>query len=194
MKSTYSPRSRLAALVVLAAAAMVLGACARATNVTIPLEYTPLVKSAPYCGKSVAVVAFDDVRGQTAIGDYKDTTRFYPSQSVSEYVSRALYDELSGSGCRVQYHEVEYDYPVDYTITGLVNRFYVDQTSAIDYNATMELVASLKQGDREVFRKRYSGAIKKKGTPSTYNHEVLVEELLQDLMGRMVPELISRME
>ena len=82
---------------------LVLVACA---NKTVPLAYTPVGPAAhPAPGATmVTLVALQDQRPDvTKIGTRRDGTPFTPAGSVTDWVSRALADELTRQGLLVSY-------------------------------------------------------------------------------------------
>ena len=159
----------------------------------IELQYETTGINLEPCPGSIAVVEMADKRPQSAIGKTKDGQQFYAKTSVPEWVSRALYDELAGGGCRVQYHEKAYEFDTDFTLTGDIIEIFVTQKSLSDYAASMKLRIVATGGGKKVYEKTYSSTLGKTTVPSPGVNTKVLTELLQGMMRELVPDVRDRL-
>jgi hypothetical protein len=166
--------------------------CAPRTQVA--LKYQPaLIKQFP-CRKSVSIVIFKDARNKTTIGETQKGEPIYATTSVSEWISRALTDEIRRAGCRVEYHDASYAFDTDVTLTGEIKTLNLIQMTYTEYDSDMRLNIILeKQGQRE-FSKEYYSTFTKKTLPSSGVSEEVLTELLQGMIQEIVPDLRSHLE
>jgi hypothetical protein len=155
----------------------------------IKLDYSPAGVNLAPCTKSISLVKLTDQRSQEAIGETHDGQLFFSKTFVDEWVSDALYTELQRAGCRVQYHEKEYDFDTDYTVTGKIQELYAKQVSLAEYNATVGLRIDVKKDGKLVFGKNFVSKVNKKTVPSPGINSKVLTETLQTLMREMVPEI-----
>ena len=155
----------------------------------IDLQYEPTGINLEPCPGSIAIVELADARPQSAVGETKDGKAFYGKTSVPEWVSRALHDELARGGCQVEYHEKEYDFDTDFTLTGDIEEIFVRQKSLSDYAASMKLRVAVTSDGERVFGKTFSSTLGKTAFPSPGVNTKVLAELLQGMMRELVPEL-----
>lgn len=156
---------------------------------TIDLRYEPTGINLEPCPGSISVVELKDKRPQTAIGVTKDGKEFYGKISASEWVSRALHDELDKGGCQVEYHQKEYEFDTDYTLTGDLEEIFVKQKSFSDYSASVRLQIAVTSKGKKVYAKTYTSTLGKTTVPSPGINSKVLTELLQGMMRELVPEL-----
>ena len=155
----------------------------------IDLQYQTTGINLEPCPGSIAVVELADKRPQSAIGRTKDGQDFYGKSSVPDWVSRALYDELVGGGCQAEYHEKEYQFDTDFTLTGEIQEIFVTQKSFSDYSASMKLRVVVAAADQKVYEKTFSSTLGKTTVPTPGVNTKVLTELLQGMMRELVPEL-----
>jgi hypothetical protein len=173
-------------LIILLAFATVIGCGGKNT---VDLRYKPAGINVAPCAKAISVVELEDKREQTAVGETKDGDLFFGKTSVTEWVSKALYDELAKSGCRVEFHEKEYDFDTDYTLIGEIEELFVKQNSLTDYSASMRLKLNVKADGQKVFGKSFATTYSKTAVVSPGVNSKVLTELLQGLMREVVPEI-----
>lgn len=157
----------------------------------VDLMYAPASINTEACTRSAALVALEDLRDRESIGRTKDGQPYYAADSVSDWVSRALYSELERNGCEVQYHEKEYAFDTEYTITGSILKLNVTEHSFTEYSGVMDLKIVIKEGDMPVFSKEYSSTLAKTTLPSASAMREVTTEILQGLMQEIVPEVVA---
>jgi len=165
------------------------GLSACSVKSAVNLNYQPADMNLPPCDRSIAVVELVDERGEKAVGRTNEGKLFYGNTSVAEWVSRALYKELEKSGCRVQYHEKEYSFDSDYTLTGTIQNVFVTQASLTEYNASIRLKLAVKTGDEQIFERKFTSTFSKKTVPSPGANSKVLTEVLQGMMKEVVPEI-----
>jgi hypothetical protein len=161
---------------------------------SIDLRYNPAGINIPSCSKTASVVMLKDERPKAAIGEKEDGKPFYSNDVVSEWVSRALYEELKTNGCGVEYHDKEYAFDTDYVIGGLLQEVFVKQESLSSYSSTLRMRIEIKQSDEVVFGKNYVSTLKKTTVPSPGINSKILTELLQGMMREVVPEIRKQIE
>jgi len=182
------------AAVVLAIGGFILAAAGCTPSTQVDLVYDPAAINTEACTRSAALVALKDDRTKETIGRTKKGEPFYAADSVSEWVSRALYRELEKNGCQVEYHEKEYAFDTDYTLSGRILKLFVTEHSFTDYSGALELKIVVKQGDVTVFAKEYSSTLAKTTLPSASAMREVMTELLQGMMQEVVPEVVASLQ
>ena len=161
---------------------------------SVQLNYQPAGINMTDCDKSIAVVELVDQRGEEAVGKTNEGKLFYGEKSVAEWISKALYEELTNGGCRAQYHEKEYDFDTDYILIGAIQEVFVTQASLTKYNARMQLKIVLKSGDQQVFERQFSSNYSKRTVFSPGVNSKVLTEVLQGMMKEVVPEVRNHMQ
>ncbi len=160
-----------------------------ASKSAIDLQYQTTGINLEPCPGSISVVQLNDKRPKSAIGVTKDGKEFYPKTSVSEWVSRALYDELDRGGCNVEFYQKNYKFDTDFTLTGDILEIFVTQKSLTDYSASMKLRMVATAAEKKVYEKTFSSTLGKTAVVSPGINTKVLAELLQGLMREMVPEV-----
>lgn len=173
---------------------LVVGLVGCAGKNVVRLEYQAAGIPPESCNKSIAVVRLNDSREQAAIGETNEGVPFYSTTAVADWVSKALSDELRRTGCRVDYHEKEYNFDTDYTLTGDIVEAYAKQSSLTAYQADMRLSIALKAGGKKVFGKTYVSSVSKTTAPSPGANSKILTELLQVMLREMVPEIRKNLQ
>ena len=173
---------------------IILGLISCAAKTTVDLRYQPAGINMAPCSKSISVVELEDARDRTAVGETNEGKLFFGKTSVAEWISRALYDELAKSGCRVEYHEKEYAFETDYTLIGEIKEVFVKQESLKDYGASMRLRIEVKADGKKVFGKNFSSTYSKTTVPSPGVNSKVLTALLQGMMRELVPEIRDNLQ
>ncbi|MFW6236658.1 MAG: YajG family lipoprotein [Desulfovibrionales bacterium] len=169
-------------------------AAACAPKNKIPLEYQVVSAPGSSCTQPVSVIAFGDDRNTEVIGEHGQDILLFPGQSVPQWVSWALFDELENAGCGVRFHDRAETAISDFAITGTVNKLYVSRTdSRFEYQAQMSLTMILKHQGRELMTKQYMGSVSKVGTPTTETYRDILEETLREILQQAIPDMIAAM-
>ena len=165
--------------------------CAPQTRVD--LVYQPSGVSVSPCQKSIAIVSFTDKRGKDAVGETQKGVPIHTNDSVSSWVSRAFYDELERSGCKVEYHDTGAMFDTDLTLTGEIKDLTVVQMSHTEYDAKLRLNVAVQANGQQVFSKEYVSALTKKTLPSSRVPGEVLTELLQGLIQEALSDLRDRL-
>ena len=161
--------------------------CATPTN--IDLIYKPIDVDTPACKSSVAVIAFEDQRESEAVGESKDGQRIYGTPDAAEWISRALLEDLKTSGCRGEYHDKGSDFNTDYVVTGAVKEMYFKKKSMSGFTADLKLRIVVNKGGQKVLGKEFSSTLEKKTWPSSGAYNKVLNELLQNMLRQVVPDI-----
>jgi hypothetical protein len=184
--------SAIAAVAVIGFGLVGFSGCTPRTQVA--LKYQPALIKQFSCRKSVSIVTFKDVRNKTTIGETQKGEPIYATTSVSEWISRALYDELRRAGCRVEYHDAAYAFDTDVTLTGEIKALNLIQMTYTEYDSDMRVNIILEKHGQREFSKEYYSTFTKKTLPSSGVSEEVLTELLQGMVQEIVPDLRSRLE
>ena len=161
--------------------------CASPTS--IDLIYKPIDIDTSPCKSSVAVVALEDQRESEAVGESKDGTWIYGNPDAAEWISRALLEELEKSGCTGEYHDKGSDFNTDYVVTGAVEEMYFKKKSMSGFTADLKLRIVVNKGGQKVLGKGFSSTLEKKTWPSSGAYNKVLNELLQNILRQVVPDI-----
>lgn len=172
---------------------LVLVALGCAKDYRVDLRYDPIMIPDQTCVGSVAVVKFSDARKDLYVGE-DGGTQYFPNGDVSSWLSGALRDQLSSAGCQVEFHDREYDFATDSTITGQVEEAYVRRLSTTNYETVFRIKFEVHRKGLKNFNKTYGSRYENTLLlPSSDNMAKLLEEGLQDMMRTIMPELLAQM-
>jgi uncharacterized lipoprotein YajG len=160
-----------------------------ASTNTINLIYHPIEVDTSPCKGSIAVLALEDQREFEAIGERKDGQQIYGKPAASEWISRALLEELKMSGCQGEYHDKGSDFNTDYIVTGAVKEMYFTQQSLSGFESEMKLRIVISKGGQKVLGKEFSSKLRKKTLPGSGAFNEVLSELLQDMLREVVPNI-----
>ena len=166
--------------------------CAPSTRVD--LVYQPSGFRVSPCQKSLAIVTFTDERGKKVIGETQKGIPIHANDSVSSWISRAFYDELERSGCKVEYHDTGAMFDTDYMLTGVIKDLNVMQMSHTEYDAKLRLNIVVQAAGQQVFSKEYVSTLTKKTIPSSKVPGEVLTELLQGLIQEALSDLRDRLK
>lgn len=164
------------------------------TSNSVRLAYAPVKEGADACTKSITVQRFEDARESDALGPKADGTKFYPSSSVADWVSKALYDELEQAGCMMAYHEAEYRPVTDYTVTGTITKVHLAEVSATQYEVELAMDVVMARNDEAVYRESVVSQISKRVVPGKKNPGEILSEGLQELLRPVTAKILARMQ
>lgn len=160
-----------------------------AGNNVVTLKYKAAGITMDDCAGSVSMIKFVDSRENKAVGESRKGEAFNSDISVSEWISKAFYDEMKNGGCRIEFHDKEYDFDTDFTITGDITELFIKQVSLSKYKASIRIYITVKVNGEKIFGKAFSSVREKKTVPSPGVNSKVLTELLQAQMLEMVPEI-----
>ena len=156
---------------------------------TVQLLYTPVTPSvipAPTAPR-VAVVLFEDKRpNKDAIGIKRNGTAFLPNSLVTEWVSRALADEIGRMGPQVSYApsaQLAQSARPDYIVTGAVEEVWLKEVSTATYTSTVQITVSLANRAGKVFSQTLSSTQEKTGIPKSGLVDSIMTDTLREVLG-----------
>jgi hypothetical protein len=165
--------------------------CAPQTRVD--LVYQPSGFRVSPCQKSLSIVTFKDSREKKTVGETQRGLPIYANDSVSNWISRAFYDQLDRSGCTVEYHDRGAMFDTDYVLTGDIKELTVIQMSHTEYDGRLRLNVVVQADGKQVFSKEYVSALTKKTLPSSEIPKETLTELLQGLIQEALSDLRDRL-
>lgn len=171
---------------------LIVSACWAGNNV-VSLKYKPAGVTLDDCPGSVSLIKFTDSRENEAVGESRKNEPFRSDIPVSEWVSKAFYDEMKNGGCQVEFHDKEYEFDTDYTIIGDITELYIKQVSLSKYTASVRIYVTVKKDGEKIFGKSFASSREKKTVPSPGVNSKVLTELLQAQMLEMVPEIRKKL-
>ena len=176
-----------------------LAACGPSNNVRLlpppPLDASVLPSpNAP----RVTVVAFEDKRmDQTVVGTRRDNSAFVTSDSVSQWISKALADELARNGMQVSYSlsvsEARKGNP-DFLVTGQIDEVSIKETSTTAMNTMLRASFVLANRQARIARESLSSSQSRTVLPSGSAADNLMLETLRDLVKPMAQKIVVTIE
>ena len=181
------PLRRAFALLVALIPLVFLAACGPSNSVR--LMYTPsgaAVLPKPGAPR-VTVVMFDDKRPRQAIGERQDGSSFMANALVSDWVSRALGEELA---CIMM--EARTANP-PYIASGVVNEIWIRENGPTSLAATVRLTVTLSTPDKVIYSESLSSTQERRGLPSASGVESLVADTLRDVLVVAAGKMAEKM-
>ncbi|RRD70388.1 MULTISPECIES: hypothetical protein [unclassified Desulfovibrio] len=146
----------------------------------------------------VTVVAFEDKRlDQSNIGTRRDRSAFVTSDIPSQWVSKALADELSRNGLQVSYAlgvaEARKGNP-DYLVLGQLTEAELREISATELTSSLRVDFSLSNRQARIVRESLHASQSRTGLPSGSAADNLMQDTLQDLVKPVARKIIQAIE
>lgn len=133
----------------------------------------------------VAVVMFEDARGQQQLGERRDSTTITATSSVPDWVSRSLGDELARQGLQVSYattlNQARAANP-DYIVTGVVREVWLKEVDSTTMNATVRLSVTLTGRKGKLYEENFSSSQERKGLLTPTLAENLLSDTVRDVL------------
>lgn len=163
-----------------------LSACGPSNAVRL-LSYTPssLVTLPQPGAPLVAVVLFEDQRANQNIGIRLDGSPFLADRLVTDWVSRALGQELSRLGYQVVYSSLITEARAanpPYLVTGTIDKIWIQEKSRTSFTSEIRLHVSLSQEDNLLFSEEMVSGQEKQDIPKASLVENLLNETLRDVL------------
>lgn len=176
-----------------------LAACGPSNNVRLlpppPLDASVLPSpNAP----RVTVVTFEDKRmDQSVIGTRRDNSAFVTTDNVSQWISKALADELARNGMQVSYsisvNEARKGNP-DFLVTGQIDEANIRETSTTDMSTSLRANYVLANRQARIMRESLNASQSRTGLPSGSAADNLMLETLRDLVKPMAQKIVQTIE
>ena len=176
-----------------------LAACGPSNNVRLlpppPLDASVLPSpNAP----RVTGVTFEDKRmDQTVVGTRRDNSAFVTSDTVAQWISKALADELARNGMQVSYslsvNEARKGNP-DFLVTGQIDEANIRETSTTDMSTSLRANYVLANRQARIMRESLNASQSRTGLPSGSAADNLMLETLRDLVKPMAQKIVQTIE
>lgn len=158
---------RLATLATLVGCLSLIIACSG--NKNLRLIYPATEQIIPDAGASyIVVVKFEDLRNKAEVGERKDGSKIYTDGNVSDWVSRAIADELVKKGHQVGYavsrEKAEAAKP-QYILTGSVNQVWLKEVSNLECNSHMAIRVTLLKDGKNKLTENFESYVERKDLP-----------------------------
>lgn len=159
----------------------------------VNLVYTPVTKLDTPCTKTVAVVAFADKRADKTLGKTTGDKVYFTEDNVGLWVSKALADELSKNGCKVNVVASPAEAKgADYVLSGEVYKVFFRRPAYASFYTDMDLKVALTHDDFTSFTQTFHVETYEDGTAPDESY--ILQRDLQEAMKKVVPEIVSRIK
>lgn len=180
-------------------AVLLLSACGPSNNVRLlpPPPLDASVLPAPNAPR-ISVVTFGDQRqDQSALGVRRDKSAFVTGDDVSQWISRALADELARNGMQITFalnvSQARSGNP-DYLVTGQVDEAWLSEASATDISTHLRVSYALANRQGRLLRESLNASQSRSGLPSGAAAENLMLETLRDLVKPMAQKIVQTIQ
>ena len=146
----------------------------------------------------VTVVAFDDKReDMTVIGSRRDNTAFVTNDSVTQWISKALADELARNGLQVSYsdsvNQARAGNP-DYLVTGDVDQVWLREKSATDLSTQMRVNYSVANRQSRIYKETLNASQSRTVMPTGSAADNIMLDTLRELNKPMAQKIVQAIE
>ena len=146
----------------------------------------------------VTVVAFDDKRqDMTVIGSRRDNTAFVTNDSVSQWISKALADDLARNGLQVSYsdsvNQARAGNP-DYLVTGDVDQVWLREKSATDLSTQMRVNYSVANRQSRIYKETLNASQSRTVMPTGSAADNIMLDTLRELIKPMAQKIVQAIE
>ena len=174
-------------------------ACGRANSVRLlpPPFQEGAVLPGPKAPR-VTVVAFDDKRqDMTVIGSRRDNTAFVTNDSVTQWISKALADELARNGLQVSYSDSVSQARAgnpDYLVTGDVDQVWLREKSATDLSTQMRVNYSVANRQSRIYKETLNASQSRTVMPTGSAADNIMLDTLRELIKPMAQKIVQAIE
>ena len=146
----------------------------------------------------VTVVAFDDKRqDMTVIGSRRDNTAFVTNDSVTQWISKALADELARNGLQVSYsdsvNQARAGNP-DYLVTGDVDQVWLREKSATDLSTQMRVNYSVANRQSRIYKETLNASQSRTVMPTGSAADTIMLDTLRELITPLAQKIVQAIE
>lgn len=146
----------------------------------------------------VTVVAFDDKRqDMTVIGSRRDNTAFVTNDSVTQWISKALADELARNGLQVSYSDSVSQARAgnpDYLVTGDVDQVWLREKSATDLSTQMRVNYSVANRQSRIYSETLNASQSRTVMPMGSAADNIMLDTLRELIKPMAQKIVQAIE
>lgn len=146
----------------------------------------------------VTVVAFEDKRQDlTTIGSRRDNTAFVTNDNVTQWISKALADELARNGLQVSYadsvNQARAGNP-DYLVTGDVDQVWLQEKSATDLSTSMRVNYSVANRQSRIYSETLNASQSRTVMPMGSAADNIMLDTLRELIKPMAQKIVQAIE
>ena len=146
----------------------------------------------------VTVVAFEDKRqDMTVIGSRRDNTAFVTNDSVTQWISKALADELARNGLQVSYSDSVSQARAgnpDYLVTGDVDQVWLREKSATDLSTQMRVNYSVANRQSRIYKETLNASQSRTVMPMGSAADNIMLDTLRELIKPMAQKIVQAIE
>lgn len=144
---------------------------------------------------SICVVNFEDGRSdEYSVGVRRDGSAFTTNQNMSEWIGRALADELARDGLRVTYAvsvaQARSGNP-DYLVTGRVDNVWLKEDGRLQLTSSMRVNLALANRKGRIWSETCNSSETKAGLPSKGWADDLLLSTLKDLIKPIAQKIVQ---
>lgn len=146
----------------------------------------------------VTVVAFEDKRqDMTVLGSRRDNTAFVTNDSVTQWISKALADELARNGLQVSYSDSVSQARAgnpDYLVTGDVDQVWLREKSATDLSTQMRVNYSVANRQNRIYKETLNASQSRTVMPTGSAADTIMLDTLRELIKPMAQKIVQAIE
>ena len=146
----------------------------------------------------VTVVAFEDKRqDMTVLGSRRDNTAFVTNDSVTQWISKALADELARNGLQVSYSDSVSQARAgnpDYLVTGDVDQVWLREKSATDLSTQMRVNYSVANRQSRIYKETLNASQSRTVMPTGSAADTIMLDTLRELIKPMAQKIVQAIE
>lgn len=146
----------------------------------------------------VTVVAFEDKRqDMSVIGSRRDNTAFVTNDSVTQWISKALADELARNGLQVSYadsvNQAKAGNP-DYLVTGDVDQVWLREKSATDLSTQMRINYAVANRQSRIYSETLNASQSRTVMPMGSAADNIMLDTLREIIKPMAQKIVQAIE
>ena len=158
-----------------------------ASSGVVRLLYSPLapVELPLPTAPRVVIVLFADSRGKEEIGVSRKDLPLMPGSAVTEWISRALADEIARQGAQFSFapsSQIAQAARPDFLVTGVVEEVWLKETNIASYAAALRLHVRMADLRGAIYEQTISTSREKTGVPGMNLAEATLTEALREAL------------
>lgn len=164
-----------------------------ASSNIVQLKYPLELADTPWCRWPVTVVAFEDQRGVQALGAMDEVTAYQAASSVSDWVTRAVFEEMKARGCECTYVAEAASAGDGFVISGEVLTVRLDKTGINQWENEIRVRIQVAKDGERIYGETYKGYVQRTFVLATDAPEDIMVEGLSDIMRDATEKMIKAM-
>lgn len=158
---------------------------------TVPLVYPQPDARTPFCSSELTVANFQDQRADSRyLGLNADDEPIKSDIPGAEWISWAVFDELSVRGCQVS-HRTSAQELSGAVLSGEVRELSLNESNPAVYDAAISVMFHLDRDGKRVWSQKFSIKVEETVFPGHEKARLIMTEALQELLSDAVPAILK---